>query len=703
MSNRPRIESAAPIPYPDGLENLVALTLFLPVGVLAAVTVITHISQLFELPFRVYAYFSVAVSALFVIPTTYRLAREVATTSPSQRKNGLSLILLGLTGATLAVVSNRASIDDYGYLANARYFLEYPATPLNLDIHYLFSKSEPFRSLTWATSNPYEFLYAALDFVFGVDFLWAYYVLGATVIGFLIPLALYSLTRVFVADHAQAFFGVMVALLLVILLFEANRTFGNYSFVRAFQGEVFVLTICLPALAAASLRFLTDRCLFHWAMVLSICVAGLGASASSIILLPPLGLTIVGALWGGPISRRAFTRRVILYGSAFAYLVVYGVIYRLYFASDLGLDSPAHAGWPRSFLRHLAFFWPPGTRELPPPGTLDSIFLSLTPIPYTPVAVTLSIVSAIGLSSGWTRRFLLTWLSIVISLFLNPWSGDILIRYFTGPNIYWRMFYLLPFPLAAAIVGASLHTRIEERFGQYLSWAGLGAFAALSFLNLWARDLIELPPRYKLPHAEYETAAIVVEQAPPGPMLAPSDVAGIVAILSADHPQISIRIRGFIQATLLTAQGRPREALYRGRAGSFVRFGQTEDYGAFETVLARYPLAAVVLHQRVFDSRTRAVALLKDKGFCAVPLMGDYKLFVQDYACNLPWKGSHGRDASRETPQLQPADWPSRKLGQRRQGMTSHTKLRVHTCQAKVSSWPRLKRSLSIRTDSSNT
>lgn len=403
MSNRPRIESSAPIPPPDGLENLVALTLFLPIGVLAVVTVITHISQLFELPFRVYAYFSVAVSALFVIPTTYRLAREVATTSPSQRKNGLSLILLGLTGATLAVVSHRVSIDDYGYLANARYFLEYPATPLNLDIHYLFSESEPFQSLTWATSNPYEFLYAVLDFVFEVDFLWAYYVLGPTVVGFLIPLALYSLTRVFVANHVAAFFGVTVALLLVVMLFETTRTFGNFSFVRAVQGKAFVLTICLPALAAASLRFLTNRCLFHWAMVLLICVAGLGASASSIVLLPPLSLMIVGALWGSgglKISRRAFIRQVILYGSAFTYLIAYAVIYRLYFASDLGLDSPANARWPRSFLRHLAFFWPPGTLELPPPGTLDSIFLSLTPVPYTPVAVTLSIVAAIGFSGG---------------------------------------------------------------------------------------------------------------------------------------------------------------------------------------------------------------------------------------------------------------------------------------------------------------
>lgn len=636
MSNRSKIESSASIPLPDSLENLTASTIFLPIGILTATTVVTHVSQLFELPFRNYAYLAVSVASLFAMPTAFRLGIRLATMAPADRKNGLSLLLLGLTGAALAIVSHRPDRDDYYYLANARYFLEHPATPLTLDIHCLLSESEPFQSLTWGTSTPYEFFYAVLDFVFEVDFLWAYYVLGPAVVGFLIPLALYSLTRVFVANHVPAFFGVTVALLLVVLLFETYQTFGNYSFVRAFQGKVFVLTICLPALTAASLRFLTNRCLFHWAMVLLICVAGLGASASSIVLLPPLGLMIVGALWGSgrlQISRRAFIRRVILYGCAFAYLVVYAVIYRLYFASDLGFDSPAHVG-DKSFLGQSAVF-----------------FAHHTLIPYTPVAVTLSIVSAIGLSSRWIRRFLLTWLFIAGSLFLNPWSGDILIRYFTSPNIYWRMFYLLPFPLAAAIGGAYLYIRIGERFGLNLSWAGLSAFAALSFLSLWERNLVEFPPRYKLPHAKYEAATVIVKQAPPGPMLAPLHVAGIVVMLSADHPQIIIRgERDEVAATWLTGRGRHEEADIRRRAGSFVRLGRTEDYETFETVLARYPLAAVVLHQRVFDSRTRAVALLKDKGFRAVPLMGDYKLFVQDYACNLLWKGSHGRDASRDTP-----------------------------------------------------
>ena len=632
MSNWPSAGESGPIPSSDSLEDVVASTILLPLSVLAAITVVTHVSQLFELPFRSYAYLAVFVATLFAVATASRLGSCLVGLSPADRKAGLSLLLLGLIGATLAIVSHQPDRDDSYYLANARYFLDHPGAPLSLDIHCLVPESETPRSLTWGTSTPWEFLYAALHFVFRVDFLWAYYVLGPAVAGFLIPLALYSLTRVFVADHMRALFGVSVALLLVFVLFETPQTFGSYSFVRAFQGKVFVLTVCIPALAAASLRFLTHRRLFHWTMVLAICVAGLGANASAIVLFPPLALTMVGALWasGLRVSQRTLFRGVLLYGSAFAYLIAFALIYRFYFASELGFDSPAHADWRRSFLGHLGAFFPDhyyrsgwSFREL-----FEGVDQFLTLMPYTPVAVVVSVVLAIALSSGWMRRLLLAWVLLAVALFLNPWSGDFLIQHFTSPNIYWRMFYLLPFPLATALAGAHLHGRIKERFGLNLSWAGLGAFAALCLLSLWDRNLIEFPPRYKLPQAQYEAATAIREQATPGPMLAPFPVAGILVMLSSDHPQIILRGRtDKVAATLLAATGHDAEAQLRRRAGTFARFGEPEDYEAFETVLGRYPLAAVVLHRRVLGSQTGAIALLRRHGFCAVPVMGEYQLF----------------------------------------------------------------------------
>ena len=140
--------------------------------------------------------------------------------------------------------------------------------------------------------------------------------------------------------------------------------------------------------------------------------------------------------------------------------------------------------------------------------------------------------------------------------------------------------------------------------------------------------MIELPPRYKLPQAPYEAATAIREQATPGPMLAPFPVAGILVMLSSDHPQIILRGRtDKVAATLLAATGHDAAAQLRRRAGTFARFGATKGYEAFETVLERYPLAAVVLHRRVLGSQTGAIALLRHRGFCAVPVMGEYQLF----------------------------------------------------------------------------
>ena len=95
----------------------------------------TYVFQIFELPFRIYAYLAASATSLFTVLTAVRLGRNLATMSPADRKNGLRLLLLGPTGVALAMLSHRENHDSYVHLPNVRYFLEYPATSLDLDIH----------------------------------------------------------------------------------------------------------------------------------------------------------------------------------------------------------------------------------------------------------------------------------------------------------------------------------------------------------------------------------------------------------------------------------------------------------------------------------------------------------------------------------------------------------------------------------------
>ena len=65
------------------------------------------------------------------------------------------------------------------------------------------------------------------------------------------------------------------------------------------------------------------------------------------------------------------------------------------------------------------------------------------------------------------RSFLLGWSGLAALLYLNPWVAPWLIEHITSPNIYWRLFYLLPvtplLALAVALVLERLRARVSRR------------------------------------------------------------------------------------------------------------------------------------------------------------------------------------------------------------------------------------------------
>lgn len=72
-------------------------------------------------------------------------------------------------------------------------------------------------------------------------------------------------------------------------------------------------------------------------------------------------------------------------------------------------------------------------------------------------------------------------------MLLNPWISDVVIQHLTTENIYWRLFYLLPFPLMPALalglvvnagrIGAALTVLIVSITGFSHCGAYLGAQA----------------------------------------------------------------------------------------------------------------------------------------------------------------------------------------------------------------------------------
>ncbi len=138
----------------------------------------------------------------------------------------------------------------------------------------------------------------------------------------------------------------------------------------------------------------------------------------------------------------------------------------------------------------------------------------------------------------------------MIIIFLNPLTAPLLITYVTSPNIYWRLFYIYPFPLVLVITFSTLAKFLQTQ----RTWIKRGSFILLSgvlllsfrsnlFLSIfrYTPSQFYFPPGYKLPSNEITLAKEIISRSPEGPMLAPPEISGLIPIFSSQHPQLIIR------------------------------------------------------------------------------------------------------------------------------------------------------------------
>jgi hypothetical protein len=604
----------------DKVRHASGSVLLVLCSVPATNAIATYSSQIIGATFAAYSLTTIALlTSVFIFLVIFSgLPAQLRSfvSDAEDRKNGMLLLLLCLAGGLLALFAFRPDADDFYYLPNARYFIENPGSELSLVIHYLYSNEIEFQSLSWATSTPYELFCAALDHVLGIDYLFSYYYINSFFAGSLIPLALFYLARQFVECDRAAIVGTAVAIGVAMMLFDTHRTFGNFSFVRAFQGKTFVLSVCIPALAGATLGFFSHPSPIRWLLVFVIATAGLGASASSVVLLPLLALVVALSFWvESRDSLPVFARKALAFGSAFIILITYAVVYKLYFADNLGLDSPANTSWPTTFSGQLRLFGG------------DQVSLTASVVTLT------SIVAPFCLHHR-ERTILLAWMLSAALLFLNPVSAPVLIKYFTGPNIYWRLFYLLPFPLAVVVIWnhVDLHFSRYAFFRKVVSRLLVGIMIALCLAILAYRGVVRWIPQYKIPEREARVARLVVDMAPGGPMLAPQPLSGLIGIFSSRHPQIAVREDAV--ATWLGSRGKLQEARLRIKAASFAGQGDSADWSAFEHVVKNYPLASIIMSTRSYRSIPDYLSFISQHHLCSNAISTGYVMLYRGPDCH---------------------------------------------------------------------
>jgi hypothetical protein len=544
---------------------------------MAGMTVLTQFSQILGISFRLYAFLGVGVfigiSGVFA-KVAWKQHRE-------HMKNDIpvliGLVVLGLLASVLSIISHRPDADDYYYVPNAVYHLEHSTEPMDFQIHFLESGEKPIISYITQTALPFEYSQAVVAYVFRLNFLSVYYILSPALFGFLIPLAIYLLFSYFSTDTQYAAIATLLTLGAMLLMGETHRTFGNFLLTRIYHGKTVCLAIGIPLFVAATCRYFARPSLESWTVPFVVIIAMLGATTSSIILLPPLSVVLAIDFLIISSGKKATLKHIIFYFGAFVYSFGYVAFLWRASVSGLGMTSAANydwPGWPSTFWGHLAFFYHDGQ-------------------PVTIIIVIISTLLALVLSSAKVRIFLAVWIICISCLFLNPIVAPLLIQYVTTPNIYWRMMYLYPFPL---VLGITIIAGLERMQGKYRWPVTIGLAALLTVLHIPASSPSVFKyrvtfgwPHEKLPPEALSIARKVVEVAPPGAMLAPEHVCGIIPMLSADHPQLRIRNEGF---GLWFSK---EEVQLRLQAAAFIQ-GDTRFFPAFAYLLeSHHRLQSIVM------------------------------------------------------------------------------------------------------------
>jgi hypothetical protein len=315
----------------------------------------------------------------------------------------------------------------------------------------------------------------------------------------------------------KRYIAATVLALLLLSLPAEFRGFGNFAFVRLFQGKALFVSIAVPLLYCFGWEFIETGRKRKWLLLLASTIASVGLSASAIFVAPLSICLACLSRW-----RRGGTKRVML-----AFLpALYPLICGLAVSSGFRTLAPVFAQLPARAPIAVAMVL----------GTQTQYFFLL------------AVLAAPFLERDAGRRWTIAVLVLAYLLVaLNPFTMKLLSR-FTTRDAVWRVLWCLPVAgIASAACINAVHA-MKERWGK---WASLAiAVASIAGFIYFARHssfssangvAYSLRP-LKVADADYAVARDAIAGAPVNTsVLAPENIAVWIPTFVRRPPLVSVR------------------------------------------------------------------------------------------------------------------------------------------------------------------
>ncbi|MEO2005776.1 MAG: DUF6077 domain-containing protein, partial [Candidatus Poribacteria bacterium] len=232
------------------------------------------------------ALWALLVVALAVAAWLWVWPETSAVTQPASHPAlELGLFALGFACALYALLIHRPDADDAFYINLAVAAVDHPDLPL-LARDTLHGRFDLPIHLAVYRLHSYELLNGAVSWLTGFPAIRVFHWGAASVGAFLVPLAFAALFRRLTPKH-----WLWATFALVIVLAapgETHRWYGNFAFVRIWQGKGIFLFVFLPLIWLAGIRFALQPNPRRWLALAAAQIAALGCSST--------------ALWAAPVA-----------------------------------------------------------------------------------------------------------------------------------------------------------------------------------------------------------------------------------------------------------------------------------------------------------------------------------------------------------------------------------------------------------------
>jgi hypothetical protein len=485
-------------------------------------------------------------------------------------KHAAGIVLLVVAAAVcVTLVASRPDADDAFYRSVSATLLRFPQQPVLVhDTLYRLPDSPIL--LQFYRLSSYDVLVAALARITGADHLVvAYLVLPSLFAAFCVLGWAYLLRRIVPARWPWV---LLILLGCVLALGEMHRAYGNFAFVRLFQGKAILVTGMVPVIAGSALRFARHGGTRHWLLLFAAQIAALGVSASALFVAPAAAAL---GLAGGWSTNAASSRRFVV-----------GMLASIYvFGAGWAMASVTHGG------QALVSSSPmPGMQQI-----LDDTWGW-----WSTRLLLVALLAAWAFVVNPVRaRYLSAGAFFFLLVVLNPYTVRVVADHFVGVRTYWRLTWALPLPFFLAVLLDGVIERAWGMRSKVLAACACAALAGLAIAFGWCFGTLRSAnavtlgvPAIKVDPVGYHVAARIAQDVPERDVVLAPEAVSIWLTSFVVHPQL-LGVRGLY----LTRAFPPQDAVRRSLLMRYVagEYRPPDAATRLADALQRYGLAAVVL------------------------------------------------------------------------------------------------------------